>query len=385
MNLTTTQRLALGDLLRSLATREQLTQDALAEAISIDRATISKVWRGEVKKSDHYATQAEYFGLTLHTALAHAEHLAGLLDAVVPGHSPASHDIHNHDDVELLPLPRTRAFGEQPLVIAVASQKGGTGKTTCAVNLAHEFAQLGHAVLLVDLDPQGDATLHVGGHPDAEHYVNAVRRLKREGLEARPAESLELQRTPFGFDLMPSGEDLEEAAERIASFAVPTTVLRKLLAQLAPLYDVVFIDCQPTLGVLQKNAIVAASHLVFPVQLHQAAINGLDRMMSTVDELRELNPTCKVLGSLPCFDENTVLAREMMRQLRQRYYARPTDQSIPKNIAIAEAYAAQEPVSAYQNHSAGARAFQALAVELVDRLALMELGESEQDDEEVSA
>ncbi len=278
-------------------------------------------------------------------------------------------------------MPR-RALGAHLLASRVGAKR--TGKTTCAVNLAHEFAQLGHAVLLVDLDPQGDATLHVGGNPDAEHYVNAVRKLKREGLDAHPAQALELQRTPFGFDLMPSGDELEEAAERIASFAVPTTVLRKLLAELAPLYDVVFVDCQPTLGVLQKNAIVAASHLVFPVQLHQAAINGLDRMMSTVDELRELNPTCKVLASLPCFDENTVLAREMMRQLRQRYYARPTEQSIPKNIAIAEAYAAQEPVSSYQQHSAGARAFQELAGELIDRLALLELGEQD-DREEVSA
>lgn len=392
MDLSRKQRVALGDLLRSLATREQLTQDMLAEALEIDRATISKVWRGEVKKAAHYQSQAEYFGLTLDEACAHAIKLAGILDRVSPKSTEASdeHEAFDEDqeeeNLEWFPLTRSGLFGEQALVLAVASQKGGTGKTTCAVNLANEMASLGHAVLLIDLDPQGDATLHVGAQIYAEHYVDAVRTLKREGLEAQPGLDLAIWRTPFGFDLMPSGEELEEAAERISSFAVSSTVLRKLLVDLLPQYDFIFIDCQPTLGVLQKNAIVAATHLLFPVQLHQAAINGLDRMMSTVDELRELNPMCRVLASIPCFDENTVLAREMMRELRERYYARPTAQSIPKNIAIAEAYAAQEPVSIYQSQSAGARAFASLCEELLVRLHKVELGvDPTSDEEEVSA
>lgn len=382
MDLSRKQRVALGDLLRSLATREQLTQDMLADALEIDRATISKVWRGEVKKAAHYQSQAEYFGLTLDEACTHAIKLAGILDRVSPKDpsldTPAGEQdgegSEEEENLEWFPLTRSGIFGEQALVMAVASQKGGTGKTTCAVNIANEMASLGHAVLLIDLDPQGDATLHVGAQIYAEHYVDAVRTLKREGLEAQPGLDLAIWRTPFGFDLMPSGEELEEAAERIASFAVSSTVLRKLLVDLLPQYDFIFIDCQPTLGVLQKNAIVAATHLLFPVQLHQAAINGLDRMMSTVDELRELNPTCRVLASIPCFDENTVLAREMMRELRERYYAKPTAQSIPKNIAIAEAYAAQEPVSIYQSQSAGARAFASLCEELIVRLHRLELG-----------
>lgn len=383
MKLNKKQRIALGDLLRSLATREQLTQDMLAEALEIDRATISKVWRGEVKKADHYQSQAEYFGLTLEDACSHAMRMAGILDRVSPAHvQDDEEEFDEEENVEFFPLQRSGVFGEQALVFAVASQNGGTGKTTCSVNLAYEFAKKGHAVLLVDLDPQADATIHVGGQINAEHYVDAVRTLKKGGAEAQAGLDLDIWRTPFGFDLMPSGEELEEAAERISSFAVSSTVLRKLLHDVMPEYDMILIDCQPTLGVLQKNAIVAATHLLFPVQLHQAAINGLDRMISTVDELRELNPMCRVLASLPCFDENTVLAREMMRELRERYYARPTTMSIPKNISIAEAYAAQEPVSVYQSQSAGSRAFSALCDELMTRLYEVELGVTQDDDEQ---
>lgn len=365
MKLALSDREMLGRLLRSLAARQSTTQEELSEDLGIDRATISKVWRGDVKKSSHYESIAQFFGLSLEEALEHAQNVEGILDAVLP----TQDDVVEEDDADR--LERSFAFGPQAIVVAVASQKGGTGKTTCAVNLADQMAQRGHAVLLIDLDPQGDATLHLGHEPRAEHYVDAVRGLKK-GAED-PASLLEIVPTGFGFDLIPSGEDLEEAAERINAFAVSSTVLRKLLSAIDQDYDVVIIDCQPTLGVLQKNAIVAATHLVFPVQLHQAAINGLDRMMSTVDELRELNPMCRVLASVPCFDENTVLAREMMRQLRQRYYAKTTEQSIPKNISIAEAYAAQEPVGSYEPNSNGAIAFKRLARELEDRLGVIEL------------
>lgn len=263
---------------------------------------------------------------------------------------------------------RSARFGARAMVLAVASQKGGTGKTTTSVNLAHELAERGHAVLLVDLDPQADATIHVGEAPTGEHFVEAVRGLKASSRGEDADASLEVISTAHGFDLVPSGEGLGEAVMRIEAFAVPLTVLRKLLAPYATRYDVILIDCQPTLGTLQKNAIIASTHLLFPVQLHQAAINGLDRMMTTVDELHELNPTLRVLGSVPCFEENTVLCREMARQLRERYYARVTDASIPKNVAVAEAYAAGEPVSKYDTGSAGSKAFAKLAREIEERL-----------------
>ncbi len=362
-------RASLGSFARALAAREDISQQEMATRLDIDRATVSKLWRGEVKKTTHYKRLMKLFGFALDEALERARAIDTLLATNTTEGAPA---MSTRSTTTLSPDENTTArsarFGARAMVLAVASQKGGTGKTTTSVNLAHELAERGHAVLLVDLDPQADATIHVGEAPTGEHFVEAVRGLKASSRGEDADASLEVISTAHGFDLVPSGEGLGEAVMRIEAFAVPLTVLRKLLAPYATRYDVILIDCQPTLGTLQKNAIIASTHLLFPVQLHQAAINGLDRMMTTVDELHELNPTLRVLGSVPCFEENTVLCREMARQLRERYYARVTDASIPKNVAVAEAYAAGEPVSKYDTGSAGSKAFAKLAREIEGRL-----------------
>lgn len=362
-------RASLGSFARALAAREDISQQEMATRLDIDRATVSKLWRGEVKKTTHYKRLMKLFGFALDEALERARAIDTLLATNTTEGAPA---MSTRSTTTLSPDENTTArsarFGARAMVLAVASQKGGTGKTTTSVNLAHELAERGHAVLLVDLDPQADATIHVGEAPTGEHFVEAVRGLRASSRGEDADASLEVISTAHGFDLVPSGEGLGEAVMRIEAFAVPLTVLRKLLAPYATRYDVILIDCQPTLGTLQKNAIIASTHLLFPVQLHQAAINGLDRMMTTVDELHELNPTLRVLGSVPCFEENTVLCREMARQLRERYYARVTDASIPKNVAVAEAYAAGEPVSKYDTGSAGSKAFAKLAREIEERL-----------------
>lgn len=362
-------RASLGSFARALAAREDISQQEMATRLDIDRATVSKLWRGEVKKTTHYKRLMKLFGFALDEALERARAIDTLLATNTTEGAPA---MSTRSTTTLSPDENTTArsarFGARAMVLAVASQKGGTGKTTTSVNLAHELAERGHAVLLVDLDPQADATIHVGEAPTGEHFVEAVRGLKASSRGEDADASLEVISTAHGFDLVPSGEGLGEAVMRIEAFAVPLTVLRKLLAPYTTRYDVILIDCQPTLGTLQKNAIIASTHLLFPVQLHQAAINGLDRMMTTVDELHELNPTLRVLGSVPCFEENTVLCREMARQLRERYYARVTDASIPKNVAVAEAYAAGEPVSKYDTGSAGSKAFAKLAREIEERL-----------------
>ena len=162
---------------------------------------------------------------------------------------------------------------------------------------------------------------------------------------------------------------IEEAAARAASFPVSNTVLRKLLGPLRERWDIILIDCQPTGNVLQRNAIVAATHLLFPVQMQFQAINGLDRMWAVVDQLAELNPSLSVLGSVPCIDEpNTNLSREAKSQLHDRYYAAPTAISIPKAVSVGEAYAAMEPLGAYDRASKAALAFRRLTKELENRL-----------------
>jgi chromosome partitioning protein len=367
MKLTEEQRTSLGHWLRSMSVTKGVTQDELAERTGIDRSTISKVWRGVPKRTHHYEVLAREFGEGLLDAIERASALGAALKAPQAG-APDEAATAEEEDERAAP-PRARKLSQDPIVIAVASQKGGTGKTTCAVNLAYEFAQRGHAALLVDFDPQGDATIHSGLEPAAGHWIDAVASLREARRGEVPAVGLEVTPTAFGYDLITAGHELEEAAARAASFPVSNTVLRKLLAPLRERWDVILIDCQPTGNVLQRNAIVAATHLLFPVQMQFQAINGLDRMWAVVDQLAELNPSLSVLGSVPCIDEpNTNLSREAKSQLHDRYYAAPTKISIPKAVSVGEAYAAMEPLGAYDRSSKAALAFRRLAKELEGRI-----------------
>ena len=366
MKLTEEQRTSLGQWLRSMSITQGVTQDELAERTGIDRSTISKVWRGVPKRTHHYEVLAQEFGEGLIEAIERARALDVALKSPT---SIEGVDVAQAQAANRAAPPRSKGLGADSVIIAVASQKGGTGKTTCAVNLAYEFARRGHAALLVDFDPQGDATIHSGVAPNARHWVEAVSSLRDARRGELPEIGVEVTPTEFGYDLIAAGHELEEAAARAAAFPVSNTVLRKLLAPLKQRWDVILIDCQPTGNVLQRNAIVAATHLLFPVQMQFQAINGLDRMWAVVDQLAELNPSLGVLGSVPCIDEpNTNLSREAKSQLTERYYAAPTKVAIPKAVAVGEAYAAMEPLGAYDASSKAARAFKRLAAELEARL-----------------
>ncbi len=367
MKLTDEQRTSLGHWLRSMSVTKGVTQDELAERTGIDRSTISKVWRGVPKRAHHYEVLAREFC----EGLLEAIERAGALDSALKSPQQLADEAaaaNAPDALRCAPGP-SRKLSQDPIVIAVASQKGGTGKTTCAVNLAYEFAQRGHATLLVDFDPQGDATIHSGLEPDAHHWIDAVSSLREARRGETPEVGVRITPTDFGYDLVTAGHELEEAAARAASFPVSNTVLRKLLGPLRERWDIILIDCQPTGNVLQRNAIVAATHLLFPVQMQFQAINGLDRMWAVVDQLAELNPSLSVLGSVPCIDEpNTNLSREAKSQLHDRYYAAPTAISIPKAVSVGEAYAAMEPLGAYDRASKAALAFRRLTKELENRL-----------------
>lgn len=267
-------------------------------------------------------------------------------------------------DIETRPTPPARSgrFGKQAPILAIASEKGGVGKTALAVSLAHLWARRGDAVLLIDLDTQGNATRHVGCELGGEALNRAT--------DPRADEAaLEADEHAFGFDLVRGGRYVLSAVSNIQQRRLPSVVLRRLIRPLRDVYDVILLDTPPTLGLLSINAIVAATHLVVPVQLEGAALDGLDAVLETVDELRDINPELELLASVPMMhDRRTALSGMLLRELEQMEYANPIDVAISRNISVAESYVAAEPVTHYAPSSRGARDFKKLATALAGRL-----------------
>ena len=258
--------------------------------------------------------------------------------------------------------PRNGRLGQHALVIAVAAEKGGVGKTALAVNLANHWATQGMAVLLLDLDTQGNATRYVGQELSGE----ALERVTSSHAELQP---LTPDAHSFGFDLVRGGRYILGAVNHIQQRKIPSIVLRKLIKPLRDRYDIILIDTPPTLGVLSINAIVAATHLLIPVQLEGAAIDGLDAVLETAEELLEVNPDLQILGAVPMMhDRRTALSRMLLERLKDMDYARPFEVAISRNIAVAESYLAEAPIAHYAPSSQGARDFARLAKHIEQRL-----------------
>ncbi len=261
------------------------------------------------------------------------------------------------------PPPRTGTFGHEAKVIAVASEKGGVGKTALAVNLAHLWANQGMSVLLVDLDTQGNATRHLGEELSGEALEQST--VPTRGQDAY----LVPDAHAHGFDLIRGGRYILGAVSNIQQRRLPSVVLRRLLKPLKSRYDVILIDTPPTLGVLSINAIVAATHLLIPVQLEGAALDGLDAILETTEELLDVNPDLELLGAVPMMhDKRTAISKMLLQRLQDMDYARPFGSAIRRNVSIAESYLAEQPVALYAPSSQGSRDFKKLLKELDRRL-----------------
>lgn len=248
-------------------------------------------------------------------------------------------------------------------IIAVANQKGGVGKTTTSINLAASFAAMKRKVMLIDLDPQGNASVGSGVTKDkvkfASHHVLCG--------EAKLDDAL--IKTAFGYDLIATNQDLIIAEMKLLHEPQREQRLKSLLQPILHRYDFILIDCPPSLSVLTANALVAADSVLVPIQCEYYALEGLSALLNTVEQVRSaLNPRLHIEGLLrTMYDGRNRLAVDVSAQLLNHFPDRVYRTVIPRNVRLAEAPSHGAPILAYDGKSQGAIAYLALAGEILRR------------------
>jgi len=249
-------------------------------------------------------------------------------------------------------------------IIAIANQKGGVGKTTTSVNLAASLAQMGKRVLLVDMDPQGNATMSSGLEKNGVDFSILDLLLEEEDLQ-----SCAIPSPTGGFDVIPANGDLTAAEVELIDVAGKEKRLKNGLANGEQRYDFVLIDCPPSLNMLTINAMVACHSILITMQCEYFALEGLSALLNTIRRINEtVNPDLEIEGILrTMYDPRNSLTTEVSEQLFSHFGDLVYRTVIPRNIRLAEAPSHGEPGIVYDRYSRGARAYMALAEEFSRR------------------
>ncbi len=253
-------------------------------------------------------------------------------------------------------------------IIAIANQKGGVGKTTTAVNMAASLATREHRVLLLDLDPQGNASTGCG--VDKHDVARSTYDVLLAGKAIRDVK-IQVQLQRLAFDLLPANGDLTAAEVGLLSMPLKEKRLRLALAPVAKDYDYIVIDCPPSLSMLTVNALVAAQGVVIPIQCEYFALEGLSALLHTIEQIRHShNPSLGVEGILRTMhDPRNNLANDVSNQLLSHFPNQVFRTIIPRNVRLAEAPSHGQPVISYDRVSRGAVSYMALSSEFVRRHA----------------
>ena len=281
------------------------------------------------------------------------------------------------DNPDVVPFPQAaKPAAGRPRVLAVANQKGGVGKTTTAINLGTALAAIGEHVLVVDLDPQGNASTGLGIERKARHVstydVLTGKAPMRDAVLATAVPQLDI--APSTMDL--TGLELEIGRERDRAFRL-RDALRALNSGPRQFdYSYVLVDCPPSLNLLTVNAMAAADSILVPLQCEFFALEGLSQLLKTVDQVKSsLNPTLSIHGIvLTMYDSRNNLSNQVVADVRQHMGEKVYDTVIPRNVRISEAPSYGKPVLVYDLKCVGSEAYLRLATEIIQRERALKAG-----------